>query len=95
LYYLFSTRVGNSCVRVRRWCYKLWGDWQNVTLCFVRTTDNLADFLTREGLPPGDCEKFNLKDIQIANFHKDLPKLEFTIPEWIAYVDAHPEYLTH
>ena len=93
LYYLFSTRVGNSCVRVRRWCYKLWGDWQNVTLCFVRTTDNLADFLTREGLPPGDCEKFNLKDIQIANFHKDLPKLEFTIPEWIAYVDAHPEYL--
>ncbi len=62
-------------------------------LYFVRTNDNLADFLTREGLPPGDCEKFNLKNISIANFHHELPKLEFTLPEWIDFVDSHPEYL--
>jgi hypothetical protein len=64
-----------------------------VKLYFVRTNDNLADFLTREGLPPGDCEKFNLKNISIANFHHELPKLEFTLPEWIDFVDSHPEYL--
>ncbi len=93
LYYLFSTRVGNSSVKIRRWCFKLASDYQNVKLYFVRTSDNLADFLTREGLPPGDCEKFNLKDITIANFHQDLPKLEFTLSEWIDYVDSHPEYL--
>ena len=93
LYYLFSTRVGNSSVKIRRWCLKLASDYKNVTLYFVRTTDNLADFLTREGLPPGDCEKFNLKDISIANFHHELPKLEFTLSEWIDYVDSHPEYL--
>ena len=93
LYYLFSTRVGNSSVKIRRWCLKLASDYQNVKLYFVRTSDNLADFLTREGLPPGDCEKFNLKDITIANFHHDLPKLEFTLSEWIDYVDSHPEYL--
>ena len=93
LYYLFSSRVGNSSVRIRRWCLKLISDYPNITLYFVRTTDNLADFLTREGLPPGDCEKFNLKNVTIANFHKDLPKLEFTLPEWIDYVDSHPEYL--
>jgi len=93
LYYLFSTRVGNSSVKIRRWCLKLASDYQNVKLYFVRTSDNLADFLTREGLPPGDCEKFNLKDITIANFHHDLPKLESTLSEWIDYVDSHPEYL--
>ena len=93
LYYLFSSRVGNSSVRIRRWCLKLISDYPNITLYFVRTTDNLADFLTREGLPPGDCEKFNLKNVTIANFHQDLPKLEFTLPEWIDYVDSHPEYL--
>ena len=93
LYYLFSTRVGNSSVKIRRWCLKLASDYQNVKLYFVRTSDNLADFLTREGLPPGDCEKFNLKDISIANFHHELPKLEFTLSEWIDYVDSHPEYL--
>jgi hypothetical protein len=56
-------------------------------------SNNLADFLIREGLLPGDCEKFNLKDITIANFHHDLPKLEFTLSECLYYVDSHPEYL--
>ncbi len=51
------------------------------------------DLLTTEGIPPGVCEKFNLKDITIANFHHDFPKLEFTLSEWIDYVDSHPEHL--
>ena len=93
LYYLFSSRVGDSSVKMKRWVTKLHSDYLQVTLCFVRTSDNLADFLTREGLPAGDCEKFNLKNCSIADFHKDLPKLEFTISEWIDYVDSHPEYL--
>jgi hypothetical protein len=86
LYYLFGTRVG-------RWCLKLASDYKNVTLYFVRTTDNLANLLTREGLPPGDCGKFNLKDKSTKNFHHELPNLEFTLSKWINYVDFHPEYL--
>ena len=94
LYYLFSSKVGNSSVKIKRWCLKLLSDYPLVTLHFVRTTDNLADFLTREGLPAGDLEKFNLKDVSISDFYDDLPKCEFTLAEWITFVEEHPEYLT-
>ncbi len=94
LYYLFSAKVGNSSVKIKRWCLKLLSDYPLVTLHFVRTTDNLADFLTREGLPSGDLEKFNLKDVQISDFYDELPKPEFTLAEWIEFVEKHPEYLT-
>ncbi len=60
LYYLFSSKVHNSSVKIKRWCLKLLSDYPQVKLHFVRTSENLADFLTREGLPPGDLERFNL-----------------------------------
>ena len=94
LFYLFSSKVGNSCVKIRRWCLKLISDYPLVTLHFVRTTENLADFLTREGLPPGDLDKFNIKNVEIQDFYKDLPKTEFSLIEWINFVENHPEYLT-
>jgi len=93
LYYLFSSKVGNSCVKIRRWCLKLLSDYPNVNLQFVRTSENLADFLTREGLPPGDCEKFNLHDIHITDFYDSLPQNNFSLAEWINFVENHPEYL--
>ena len=65
-----------------------------LTLHFVKTTDNLADFLTREGLPLGDCEKLNLKQIQVEDFYDKLPQPEFSLIDWINYVNQHPEYLT-
>jgi hypothetical protein len=61
-------------------------DYPLVTLHFVRTTENLADFLTREGLPPGDLGKFNIKDVHISDFYDQLPKNEFTLAEWITFV---------
>ena len=67
LFYLFSSKVGNSCVKIRRWCLKLISDYPLVTLHFVQTTENLADFLTREGLPP-DKDKFNIKNVEIKDF---------------------------
>ena len=83
----------NSCVKIRRWCLKLISDYPLVNLHFVRTTENLADFLTREGLPPGDCEKFNLHNIQIQDFYDMLPKHVFTLLEWVNFVENHSEYL--
>lgn len=53
LFYLFSAKIGNSSVKIRRWCLKLLGDYPQIKLQFVRTTENLADFLTREGLSRG------------------------------------------
>ena len=94
LFYLFSAKVGNSSVKIKRWCLKLLSDYPQVKLHFVRTTENLADFLTREGLPTGDLDKFNIKDVSIRDFHAELPKETFTLQEWIAFVEANPQYLT-
>ena len=94
LYYLFSPKIGNSSVKIKRWCLKLISDYPNITLHFIRTTENLADFLTREGLPPGDLEKFNIKEVHIADFSNELPRSEFTFIEWINFVEANPQYLT-
>ena len=94
LFYLFSSQVGHSCIKIRRWCLKLLSDYPQVNLQFVRTTENLADFLTREGLPPGDVEKFNLKSIEISDIYENLPKTTFTLAEWINFVEENPHYLT-
>ena len=94
LYYLFSSKVGDSSVKIRRWCLKLISDYPTVQLHFVKSSENLADFLTREGLPQGDLSKFSLKNIQIADIFPHLPQISFSLLEWAQFVDSHPEYLT-
>ena len=94
LYYLFSEKVGNSSVKIRRWCLKLLSDHPNVTLHFVKTSENLSDFLTREGMPPGDLEKLDMKSIGVSDFYDDLPKTTFTLAEWAQFCADNPNYLT-
>ncbi len=94
LFYLFSQRVGDSSTKIRRWVLKLLSDYPMVTLHFIRTTANLADYLTRQGLPRGDLEKFNIKQLDVVDFYDKLPKHEFTLQEWVKYCTDHPEYLT-
>ena len=94
LYYLFSEKVGNSSVKIRRWCLKLLSDHPNVTLHFVKTTENLSDFLTREGMPPGDLEKLNIKQVEVSDFYDNLPKATFTLAEWAQFCSDNPHYLT-
>jgi hypothetical protein len=61
---------------------------------FVKSSENLADFLTREGLPKGDLEKFDLKSVELIDFFDELPKDTFTLAEWAQYCHDHPEFLT-
>ncbi|MEY3826654.1 MAG: hypothetical protein RLZZ148_1471, partial [Cyanobacteriota bacterium] len=37
LYYLFSSKVGDSSVKIRRWCLKLISDYPTVVLHFIKT----------------------------------------------------------
>ena len=74
LYYLFHQKVDDSSVKIRRWVLKLLSDYPLISLHFIRTTENLADYLTRQGLPKGDLEKLLLKDIEIKDFYNKLPK---------------------
>jgi hypothetical protein len=64
-----------------------------VVLQFVRTNSNLADFLTREGMLPGDADRFQLKDVEIKYIYDHLPKHTFTLKEWSEWVEAHSEFL--
>jgi hypothetical protein len=65
LFYLFSSTVHNSSVKIKRWCLKIIYDFPYVVLRFVRTTENLADFLTRQGMPAGDLGRVNIKEISV------------------------------
>ncbi len=94
LYYLFHQKVGDSSVKIRRWVLKLISDYPLVTLHFIRTTENLADYLTRQGLPRGDLSKLGLKDMEIPFLHDLLPKHEFTLTEWNTFCQENPQYLT-
>jgi dUTPase len=94
LYYLFHQKVGDTSVKIRRWVLKLISDYPHVQLHFVRTTENLADYLTRQGLPRGDLEKLSLKDIEISDFYDKLPKHDFTLEEWADFCVQNPQYLT-
>mgnify|MGYP003335260423 FL=1 len=93
LYYLFCQRISDSCTKIKRWVLKLLSDYPTVQLHFIRTTANLADYLTRQGLPEGDLPKLNLKSIRIDNFHDKLPKKDFSFQEWAEYCAEHPEHL--
>ncbi len=93
-FYLFCTKVHNTSAKIRRWCIKMNHDFSNVRLQFVRTTENLADFLTRQGMKSGDLAKLNLKNVVIDDFYDNLPKDNFSLAKWVEFVDAHPEYLT-
>jgi hypothetical protein len=90
LYYLFNKQITDSSVKTKRWCYKLTPDYPLLVVRHVRSAENLADFLTREGLLPGDIKKFNIEDVRISDFFDDLPKTTFTLDEWIQWVEDNP-----
>jgi RNase H-like domain found in reverse transcriptase/Integrase zinc binding domain len=94
LYYLFNQKVGDSSTKIRRWVLKLLSDYPLITLHFIRTTENLADYLTRQGLPKGDLEKLSLKNIEIQDFYDKLPQETFTLTEWVRFCADNPQYLT-
>ena len=72
---------------------KVSGDFPLLMLHFIRTSDNLADYLTRQGMPRGDLDKLCLKTIKIKDFYQDLLKLEFTLKEWEQFCIDNPDYL--
>jgi len=56
-YYLFHQGTGDSVVKIERLVLKLIADYPQVRLVFIRTNDNLPDYLTKMGLPKGGHNK--------------------------------------
>ena len=94
LNYLFHQKIGDSSTKIRRWVLKLISDYPMVKLHFIKTIENLADYLTRQGLPRGDLEKLNLKYTKVEDFYDKLPQIDFTLEEWMNFCNENPQYLT-
>ncbi len=94
LYYLFHQRIGDSSIKIRRWVLKIICDFPFLMLHFISTHNNLADYLSRQGMLKGDLQKLCLKDVKIEEFVDKLPKLDFSLQEWTEYCTANPQYLT-
>ena len=94
LYYLFHQKIGDSSTKIRCWVLKLISDYHMVKLHFIKTIENLADYLTRQGLPRRELEKLNLKYTQVEDFYDKLPQIDFTLEEWMHFCNENPQYLT-
>jgi hypothetical protein len=42
----------------------------------------------------GDLRRINLKAVLVDDFYDKLPKDNYSLAEWVEFVDAHPEYLS-
>ena len=95
LYLLYSRTVAASSTKICRYSFKLLVDYKNVTLRFVKSDANIADFLSKHFLisNPMDTERIDIKRFHIAPMN-DVPDRIFTLQEWQEYVDNHPEYLS-
>jgi hypothetical protein len=94
LYYLFNQTIGDSSVKIKRWALKIISDYPNLKLEFIKTHNNLADYLTRQGLREGDKVRFNLKDVEISStLYDNLPKDNYTLAEWVDFCNKNPQYL--
>ena len=97
LFLLFSNPVSKSISKLSRWGLKLHLTYPQLRFRFIRSKDNLADFMTRDF----NAKKLDLKRLQIKNFEvTDLdtyidPHKEFTLEEWKEFVDQHSHLLSY
>ena len=94
MYLLFSRTVRRSSSKLERWSLKISSDFANVNLRFVKSGDNIADFLSKSFRinNPADACKIDIKRYDIS-FSSDISDKTFTIKEWQDFVDRNPQYL--
>ena len=94
LYYIFNPKVSNSSLKIKRWSLKLVSDYPQVSLYFVKGTENLADFLTREySVLEGDTEKICRKVKTVHDVYEYLPEKEMNFAEFKQWTEENPEFI--
>ena len=94
LYYLFNESMLESSVKLSRWRKKLIIDYSNMTFGFVKSGDNISDFLSRRY----EIEKPVVRRIQLPRFVKDsldeaITQEVYTPNEWSNFVTENPQFL--
>ena len=93
LYYLFSGSVLANSQKLSRWNYKLMEEHPNLKLRFIKSEDNIADFLSRDYQVAEPLPKINMPRYVSSTLTEILPDKIFSLAEWKEFVDTHPDYL--
>ena len=95
LFLLYSNPVSESSSKLCRWGAKL-AEYPNLTIRFISTKYNLADFLTRDyNITKPDLKRLPLQNINVSNLDDYIEQYrEFTIPQWKEFVKNHQHLLT-
>ena len=94
--WMYDEGVTKSCKKMKRWGLIVRNDHSTVTLGFLSSKNNPADYLSRRFHVP-KCER---KKIQLPLYVKDslddhMPALEMSIGDWADWVAKHPEFVVY
>ena len=99
LYFLYNSSICLSSEKLARWGHKIFESYPQLKICFVKTTDNFADFFTRRfQCKPPDVRLTRLERLysKVSNDIWDLiNEKTFTLEEWKDFVIKNPHFLTH
>ena len=97
LFLLFSNPVTRSSSKISRWGLKLSLDYPLLTLRFISTSNNIADYLTRDyNLSRPDLERLPIQNFDIPGLNTFIdPEQEFSLNEWKAFVQKHEHLLKY
>ena len=97
LFLLYSNPVTKSSSKLCRWGTKLSAEWPNLSLRFVRTNHNLADFLTRDlNVSPIDMKRLPLQNYGVQDLIANIDETKnYSIKEWIEFVHENQHLLKY
>ena len=97
LFLLYSNPVTKSSSKLCRWGAKLATDWSNLSLRFIKTGQNLADFLTRDlNIQHTDFQRLPLDGYRVPDLLKHIDEnKEYTIAEWKCFVEQNQHLLEY
>ena len=97
LFHMFSKPVIQNSAKLMRWSLKMASDYGLITFRFIKSSHNLADFLTRDyKMSKTDLKRIPIKDFQVGNIDANLDhNKEYTINEFQTFVNNNQHHLQY
>ena len=96
LFYLFSSPVQESSVKLSRWNAKLLDGYPLMKLAFVTSKRNFSDILTRHlNIRQPNPNLFQTPRSVSTNLENFIPDTVFSLESWSKFVNSNPQLLTY
>ena len=93
LFYLFSNCVLDNSTKLSRWNYSIFEEYPNIKLRFIKSEDNIADFMTRNFSLQKPLPKIPLPKYVSSELADNIPDKTFSLDEWKDFVNQNQQYL--